>query len=625
MINVTINGVTKQFEPGTPIKDIIEKFENQTSQFVCAASIDGAMFDLDHKVKKDCEITLLTFRDIRNQRELNREDSIASDDIENQDETDGDYYGEDDADILNELGIGSVFSQGTIDAIENEIRNMVSGDFDENNMTFEPRRALELLGSADDGTFVDSDDEAVYEAVSEAVYGNDINQLTPAQSDDGDFEESIEEEPQTEEAEEEAIDETEAFEEESIEKSEDSAEPVDVKSEKPDEADEVLQISEEQIDAIVERSNVEAALNSENIDDLCDEVISEIDKSAEPSDYTEFVADTSLSESSAYADELQDDVKTVGARVFDTVAEKPKTAKKKGNRIASNIVKAAAVIAAVGAVGWFVGRAAIEAIGSRDENDNVISRADIVSDVISSSDAVSKSDVSGSDILPEYNADMLTFGSANELVKVVQARLNELGYLDVSYISGTYDINTSNAVAEFRLNNNIDKTGYIDSDTFKLLFNGKNVVKSSQIGDQSDITTAVAATTMSTDDDESITTTTTTTTGRTTTTTTRRTTTRRTTTTTRRTTTRRTTTRRRSTTRRSTSSTSQSTLSSVTDPTTDPTPATYPSDIPTSPTTPTSAVEPSNTPGPTSDSTQPSVSQSEATGGDPSENISSQE
>lgn len=555
MIHVTINGLTKQFEKGTSVKDIIEAFGDDVSQFTCAVTIGGKMYDLDYAVKKDCEIALLTFRDIKKQRELGQ---ISAGDEEDADD-EIPPISESAMEIFEDLGIDSVFSQEAIDAIESEIKSMVSGDLDEDSMTFEPRRALELLDSVADGTFLNPHDDAVYEAVSEAVYGENFGLPT--------LEEAADEGAEENEAEEESAEETETVEEtvktgeeEDAAGNTEETEPTGETeaAESTPESPVLTEISAEQLDAIMEISAAEAALNTENIDDLCDELISGMKEPVEPAATVPDWAAASV-KSAAPAEKSSQ--------------HKESAKKKKKNKTGSHLVKAAAVLLAVGALGWFVGRTAIQALGSAEDTSQMpISRSDVGAATI----VVSHSDVSASDLVPTYDAALLTFGSANELVAAVQTRLNELGYLESAQINGTYDKNTENAVSEFRKAHKINREGDIDSDTFALLFSSKVTAKTSEVTD-------AAATTVTT-----VPSTTTTTTAKPTTTTSR-TTTRRTTTTTRRTTT---TTGRTTTTRRTITTTGRTTTTTtITEPTTTTTTA-----VPTSaPTTTTITAEPTVT------------------------------
>lgn len=579
MINVTINGITKQFEEAASVSDIIEAFGDEAAQFTCAVNIDGKMFDLDHLVKKDCEITLLTFRDIKEQRDTVDEGGKAAAKDEEQDEAPI-VPDDSEMDIFDGLNIESVFSQDAFDAIESEIKSMVSGDFDGVGMTFEPRRALELLESVADGALMSAEEkEAVSEAVTEAVYG--VNEALTATADDADTADG---------AAEESAEASEQVSEEPVEAAETSpAEAVGDVSEAEEGSGEVLEISEAQIDAIVEMAAAEAALNAENIDDLCDELISGIDESDEPTLSENIALDGAAAEHAV--DDVLKGVAGLGEENEESFAVSPeetarpvsadvapvyhKKSNKKGKKAASNLIKAAAILIAVASLGWFGGRAAIRAIGAQDvKGAHIISR----SDAVSKTDANAENNVSASDIVPVYNAAQLTFGSANDLVIAVQNRLNALGYLADAHLNGTYDKNTENAVQNFRSDNHIDKSGYIDSETFALLFSDKATAEPSET-DAAEVeeTTEAAATALSTVPGTTTTTasttttakSTTSTTAKTTTTTGRTTTTRRTTTTTGRTTTttgRTTTTTRRTTTttRRTTTTTRRTTTTTTT-------------------------------------------------------------
>lgn len=521
MIHVTINGITKEFEKGISVKTAIEAFGDDVSQFTCAVTIGGKMYDLDHLLKKDCELTLLTFRDIKKRREQGQVEADSEDE-----ETEAAASFGDTMEILDDLGIGSVFSQEAIDAIESEIKSMVSGDTDEADMTFEPRRALELLDSVAESVLLPSDGDETDETdetVSDTVSAEDAENAENA-----------------EEAEEAAaeIDESPA----EPEAAEASAEETPEEAEQPqkqEQAPSLTEISAEQLDAIMEISAAEAALNTESIDDLCDELISGMEEPGEP-------AATVKDWATVSAQQAEDAHEEASVRHHQKTGRK-----KKKNKAGANLAKAAAVLLAVGALGWFGGRVALQALGSGEDKEKLTVSRSQVGGVTT---VVSQTDVSASDLKPLYEPALLTFGSANELVATVQARLNEMGYLETTQMNGTYDKNTESAVTEFRKAHGIDKTGYIDSDTFALLFSDKAKAKPTEAEETA--TTTGGTTTI---------TGTTTTTVRPTTTTTRPTTTRRTTTSTTRRTTATTTTRRTtaSTTRRTTA-TSRTTTSATT-------------------------------------------------------------
>ena len=71
MIKVTINGKTKLFDPGMTVNDILEEFDSQYLQYVCAVNVNGKRLGPDDTVDSDCEMELLSFRDLGSGRPSN--------------------------------------------------------------------------------------------------------------------------------------------------------------------------------------------------------------------------------------------------------------------------------------------------------------------------------------------------------------------------------------------------------------------------------------------------------------------------------------------------------------------------------------------------------------------------
>ena len=64
MIRVTINGEMKRFEPGKTVYDIIDEFDRNYTNDTCAVRINGQRLSLEDEITQDCEMELLTFRDM---------------------------------------------------------------------------------------------------------------------------------------------------------------------------------------------------------------------------------------------------------------------------------------------------------------------------------------------------------------------------------------------------------------------------------------------------------------------------------------------------------------------------------------------------------------------------------
>ncbi len=79
MIKVRINGETKTFEPGMSVQDILEEFDSQYLQYVCAVYADGVKLGLDDVVVNDCEMELLAFRDLSGNKPVEESTTSRSD------------------------------------------------------------------------------------------------------------------------------------------------------------------------------------------------------------------------------------------------------------------------------------------------------------------------------------------------------------------------------------------------------------------------------------------------------------------------------------------------------------------------------------------------------------------
>ena len=64
MIKITINGETRLFEPGMTVYDIIEEFDDNYTTDTCAVRVNDKRLSLEDEITEDCEMELLTFRDL---------------------------------------------------------------------------------------------------------------------------------------------------------------------------------------------------------------------------------------------------------------------------------------------------------------------------------------------------------------------------------------------------------------------------------------------------------------------------------------------------------------------------------------------------------------------------------
>ena len=64
MINITINGKTKRFNEKIAVYDVLNEFDPEYLQSVCAVKANGKKLSLEDTVSEDCEMELLTFRDL---------------------------------------------------------------------------------------------------------------------------------------------------------------------------------------------------------------------------------------------------------------------------------------------------------------------------------------------------------------------------------------------------------------------------------------------------------------------------------------------------------------------------------------------------------------------------------
>ncbi len=656
MIEVKINGQTLEFESGVTVNDVLEAFGDESTEYVFAVKIDGEIFDLDDTITRDCELEPISFRDIRGRQQFSKE----RDESEDEDAT------EEQENTKVGAAVGNVLSQDGYSEIENEIKSILGGGFDE----------------GEDDSYLMSDEalmmlESVAQEVINDSYGNMTEEVgivedeVEAEEDENDEVEAEFEEDETEEAEAEE-DETDEVEAEEVETEQNETEEVKAEEadfdmsvfdrivprldmrvsemaaaaseelDEMDEADEVDEVDEvdeadevDEVDEVDEADEVDEVDEAEEVDEV-DEVdeAEEVDEVDEVDEAEEYGAFGSFGEFGEFAEEEEDDesdeepdysVKDSDFEDFlvrdeksdeeeeldvdesafelerkqrqaaalttafynnyygdqmengesddETEATEDLEAQRRAyahsrrqKRRAKRAIQVAALLIALAGLGWIVGKAALKAVGS---SDNTVSGTSMVSD----SEAVSATDISESDFMvdgkPQYRAKLLTLGSANELVGMVQIRLSELNYMGEKDINKIYGTKMSKAISQFRAVNKIKGEGDMDKATFDALFSDKAIAAPVSASDAGTVSTEKSTSVTSTTTTEATTQSTTKATTKKTTTTTRRTTTtsrRRTTTTTTTTTRRRTTTTSRR--RRTTTTTESTTIEEPTETTT---------------------------------------------------------
>ena len=64
MIRVEINGEVKYFAPGMIVQDVIDEFDNLDANETIAVRVNGVRLSMEDIITEDCEIELLSFRDL---------------------------------------------------------------------------------------------------------------------------------------------------------------------------------------------------------------------------------------------------------------------------------------------------------------------------------------------------------------------------------------------------------------------------------------------------------------------------------------------------------------------------------------------------------------------------------
>ena len=575
MIKITINGETKRFDSGMTVSDILEEFDSQDTKSAIAVKVDGKRLGLDNVIDHDCEIELLTFRDLTEKKsvdELLSDDSVEPSEYEfapsqeeiveytmhalkkmlrrggddmfslsETEEDDGDPF-DNIAQLIDSLDDISgedepaqwQEQQDTVasdapDDTENSASE-VDDLFDENDPVFDgefvsvrPDDAVEELTEWQDNTIDESGEIPDSEEASAPSY--DITQIQDLQSKADEMQMHL-----------------------GVPKIDDLVAEllIDMESKESDSLSPALAE-----DYSVDDGDMDAFLASqilpENVgsDSSADET-AWLQESPEPQavpeagDYASYDVDE---------DSIEDFVDYGRSNAAEPIPYSRKEADDRRRRKygVPLFAKAAALVVLLLGVGWLVSRIAIQAAGSpgvirRDDGKIPVSVSDV-----SKTDEVSSMP---SEKEPEYDKKQLAPGKSNALVKAVQKRLCALGYLDKDDADGSYNKAMEKAIDAFRKANGVKATGNIDEETFEKLFDGKAKTTASTVTTTTVSTTSTTLTTKAT--------TTTTKTTKATATTTKAT-----TTTTRRTTkaTAATTTTTRKTTRRTTKKTTQKTTS----------------------------------------------------------------
>ena len=63
VVNVTINGVTKEYEKGTTFEEIAKAYQSEYKYRIAAVIFNGKIRELMKPVKKDGELSFVTFAD----------------------------------------------------------------------------------------------------------------------------------------------------------------------------------------------------------------------------------------------------------------------------------------------------------------------------------------------------------------------------------------------------------------------------------------------------------------------------------------------------------------------------------------------------------------------------------
>ena len=408
MINITINGKTKRFNQKIAVYDVLNEFDPEYLQSVCAVKANGKKLSLEDTVSEDCEMELLTFRDLGGKQSVSEK---SADEL-----TDSAEYG-----YVPSSDEIAEFTMMTLDRMiktDDEGQVVMSKDYKDDGDPFdEMARIIDELDELDDAE--GSEDNVEQSLEDDSLPAEDIDepaednlQYEASENDDSDYspeEDSDEEiEPEydgefaslrnfcfsqlSESLFDESNDEEQTFADEY--ETDTPAEPKEDISEKSDDAGnsdiammmffgtemaqsgaETEEVDEQHInesgsDYSIDDGDMNDFISAQAVKPESGSVVSE-NEGEKDENPQETISAEDLSNQSAYDvddDSIDDFVNYEASHAESSVAAKPVTKRGKG-RIPA-FAKAALIIALLLGVGWGVGRLAIQAVGSSGVKDN---------------------------------------------------------------------------------------------------------------------------------------------------------------------------------------------------------------------------------------------------------------
>ena len=408
MINITINGKTKRFNQKIAVYDVLNEFDPEYLQSVCAVKANGKKLSLEDTVSEDCEMELLTFRDLGGKQSVSEK---SADEL-----TDSAEYG-----YVPSTDEIAEFTMMTLDRMiktDDEGQVVMSKDYKDDGDPFdEMARIIDELDELDDAE--GSEDNVEQSLEGDSLPAEDIDepaednlQYEASENDDSDYspeEDSDEEiEPEydgefaslrnfcfsqlSESLFDESNDEEQTFAEEY--ETDTPAEPKEDISEKSDDAGnsdiammmffgtemaqsgaETEEVDEQHInesgsDYSIDDGDMNDFISAQAVKPESGSIVSE-NEGVKDEDTQEIITAEDLSNQSAYDvddDSIDDFVNYETSHAESSVAAKP--AYKRGKRGIPAFAKAALIIALLLGVGWGVGRLAIQAVGSSGVKDN---------------------------------------------------------------------------------------------------------------------------------------------------------------------------------------------------------------------------------------------------------------
>ena len=408
MINITINGKTKRFNQKIAVYDVLNEFDPEYLQSVCAVKANGKKLSLEDTVSEDCEMELLTFRDLGGKQSVSEK---SADEL-----TDSAEYG-----YVPSSDEIAEFTMMTLDRMiktDDEGQVVMSKDYKDDGDPFdEMARIIDELDELDDAE--GSEDNVEQSLEDDSLPAEDIDepaednlQYEASENDDSDYspeEDSDEEiEPEydgefaslrnfcfsqlSESLFDESNDEEQTFAEEY--ETDTPAEPKEDISEKSDDAGnsdiammmffgtemaqsgaETEEVDEQHInesgsDYSIDDGDMNDFISAQAVKPESGSIVSE-NEGVKDEDTQEIITAEDLSNQSAYDvddDSIDDFVNYETSHAESSVAAKP--AYKRGKRGIPAFAKAALIIALLLGVGWGVGRLAIQAVGSSGVKDN---------------------------------------------------------------------------------------------------------------------------------------------------------------------------------------------------------------------------------------------------------------